>query len=45
MVYTIVQEHPIHAADIRYKLIGRQLLPELITRITVVHGKDEVGFI
>ncbi|KAI7883222.1 hypothetical protein K492DRAFT_205507 [Lichtheimia hyalospora FSU 10163] len=42
MVYTIVQEHPTHAADIRYKLIGRQLLPELITRITVVHGKDEI---
>ncbi|KAI9311697.1 hypothetical protein BX666DRAFT_2031848 [Dichotomocladium elegans] len=45
MIYTVVQEHPSYAARVRFELVGRQLLPELITRLTVIYCGDEIDFL
>ena len=42
MLYTVIEEDPQYATWIRYQLLERELLPELIIRITVTFCNDEV---
>ncbi|KAL0089711.1 hypothetical protein F4703DRAFT_1478857 [Phycomyces blakesleeanus] len=43
MIYTMVEEKPRYAATVRFKLVEMQLLPDLVTRLTV-YCEDEVDF-
>ena len=45
MLYTVIEEDPQYATWIRYQLLERELLPELIVRITVTFCNDEVMII
>ncbi|OAD76149.1 hypothetical protein PHYBLDRAFT_166122 [Phycomyces blakesleeanus NRRL 1555(-)] len=40
MIYTMVEEKPRYAATVRFKLVEMQLLPDLVTRLTV-YCEDE----
>ncbi|KAG0178965.1 hypothetical protein DFQ29_002760 [Apophysomyces sp. BC1021] len=42
MISSVVEEKPACAAMVRHSLVERQLLPELVTRITVLYCQDEV---
>ncbi|KAG2219444.1 hypothetical protein INT45_002329 [Circinella minor] len=45
MLYTVIEEDPQYATWIRYQLLERELLPELIVRITVTFCNDEIVFL
>ncbi|KAI9270742.1 hypothetical protein BDA99DRAFT_328608 [Phascolomyces articulosus] len=45
MLYTVIEEDPQYATWIRYQLLERELLPELIVRITVTFCTDEIVFL
>ncbi|KAI9493494.1 hypothetical protein BDB00DRAFT_787979 [Zychaea mexicana] len=46
MLYTVIEENPHQCAmRIRYHLLEREILPELIVRITVTFCSDEIVFL
>ncbi|KAI8387968.1 uncharacterized protein BYT42DRAFT_558437 [Radiomyces spectabilis] len=45
MIHVMIEEDPGYAATVRFKLIEMQLLPDLVTRLTVVYCQDEVDFL
>ncbi|CEP07231.1 hypothetical protein [Parasitella parasitica] len=45
MIYKIIEEYPEYAFIIRFKLTEMQILPDLITRLTVVYCRDTVEFL
>lgn len=45
MIYTVIEEYPEYAFVVRFKLAEMQILPDLITRLTVVYCRDTVEFL
>ncbi|CAO3616650.1 unnamed protein product [Mucor fragilis] len=45
MIYKVVEEYPESAFVVRFKLAEMQILPDLITRLTVVYCRDTVEFL
>jgi hypothetical protein len=43
MIYTIVEENPFYVFMVRFKLVEMQILPDLVTRLTVLYCCDEVS--
>lgn len=43
MIYKVVEEYPESAFVVRFKLAEMQILPDLITRLTVVYCRDTVS--
>lgn len=43
MIYTVIEEYPEYAFVVRFKLAEMQILPDLITRLTVVYCRDTVS--
>lgn len=42
MIYKVIEEYPEYAFVVRFKLAEMQILPDLITRLTVVYCRDTV---
>lgn len=42
MIYGLVEENPEYAQLVRLKLSEMQILPDVITKITVLYCEDEV---
>ncbi|KAI9481677.1 MAG: hypothetical protein EXX96DRAFT_567632 [Benjaminiella poitrasii] len=45
MIYKIVEEYPDYAFMVRFKLVEMQILPDLVTRLTVIYCRDIVSFL
>ncbi|KAI7898696.1 uncharacterized protein BX663DRAFT_523765 [Cokeromyces recurvatus] len=45
MIYKMVEEYPEYAFIVRFKLVEMQILPDLVTRLTVVYCRDIVSFL
>ncbi|KAI8640803.1 hypothetical protein BD408DRAFT_444895 [Parasitella parasitica] len=45
MIYMVIEEYPEYAFMARFKLAEMQILPDLITRLTVVYCRDTVEFL
>lgn len=43
MIYKVIEEYPEYAFVVRFKLAEMQILPDLITRLTVVYCRDTVS--
>jgi hypothetical protein len=45
MVFKIVEEYPDYAYMVRFKLVEMQILPDLVTKLTVIYCRDTVSLI
>lgn len=43
MIFKIIEEYPDYAFMVRFKLVEMQILPDLITRLTVIYCRDIVS--
>lgn len=43
MIFKIIEEYPDYAPMVRFKLVEMQILPDLVTRLTVVYCRDLVS--
>ncbi|KAI7889770.1 uncharacterized protein EV154DRAFT_513329 [Mucor mucedo] len=45
MIFKIIEEYPDYAFMVRFKLVEMQILPDLITRLTVIYCRDIIEFL
>ncbi|KAI9253088.1 hypothetical protein EDC94DRAFT_620191 [Helicostylum pulchrum] len=45
MIFKIIEEYPDYAPMVRFKLVEMQILPDLVTRLTVIYCRDLVEFL
>ncbi|KAI9365813.1 hypothetical protein BD770DRAFT_377309 [Pilaira anomala] len=45
MIFKVIEEYPDYAFMARFKLIEMQILPDLVTRLTVIYCRDIVEFL
>jgi hypothetical protein len=43
MIFKIIEEYPDYAFMVRFKLVEMQILPDLVTRLTVIYCRDIVS--
>lgn len=43
MIFKVIEEYPDYAFMARFKLIEMQILPDLVTRLTVIYCRDIVS--
>ncbi|KAI8882164.1 hypothetical protein K501DRAFT_251843 [Backusella circina FSU 941] len=45
MIYTVIEDNPFCVFMVRFKLVEMQILPDLVTRLTVLYCCDEIDFL